>query len=68
MAERRRYTARRGAVHVVDLPHSVLVADVTAEVGRSGLTLETFIELGRADKLEDDQLRDLWLMAGPALG
>jgi hypothetical protein len=35
------------------------------EVAR--LSLEEFVALGRADELEDDRLRDLWLMLGPVI-
>lgn len=66
MTKRTKRPRRRG-VHVVTVPQSALVADVTTEVERAGLTLEQFIRLGRADELENDRLRDLWLMAGPAL-
>lgn len=54
-----------GGVHVVDVPRSAFVADVTAEIALSGLTLDRFIALGQSDELDDDRLRDLWLMAGP---
>lgn len=57
---------KSGPVHVIEVSRSDLIADVTAAVGRSGLTLERFVELGRRGELRDDGLRDLWLMAGPA--
>jgi hypothetical protein len=52
---------------VVEVPHADLVAEVSAEVERFGLTLEEFVRLGESGELEDDRLRDLWLMAGPVL-
>ncbi len=62
-----RSAPRKGpVVHVVELPRSALIEDVTDEVRSAGLSLERFIELGRLGELHNDRLRDLWLMAGPA--
>ena len=46
------------------IDHDEVVRMLTEAAERSGLTLERFFELGRADKLESPRLRDLWLIWG----
>ncbi len=60
-------TRRRSGVHVVDVAHSDLVAELRKAVAREGLTVDEFIRRGRSDELETDRLRDLWLRIGPAV-
>jgi hypothetical protein len=64
---RRPWTKQVGGVHLVEVPRAVLVSDVTAVAADHGLTFREFVELGQAGRLGDAELRDLWLMAGPAL-
>jgi hypothetical protein len=58
---------RRSGVHVVDVAHSDLVAELSEAVAQEGLTVDEFIRRGRSDELEGDRLRDLWLRVGPAV-
>lgn len=57
----------RAAVDVVDVPTSVVLALIDEELAKAGVSREQFVALGRADELDDDRLRDLWLMLGPVL-
>lgn len=56
-----------GGVAVVDVSHEALMAAVLEALEVARLSLEEFVALGRADELEDDRLRDLWLMLGPVI-
>lgn len=58
---------RAGAVHVINVPRSALVAEVTAAAEAAGLSFEGFRKLGEQDELENDELSDLWLLTAPAL-
>jgi hypothetical protein len=56
-----------GGVAVVDVSPDELVAAVIEALEAAHLSLAEFVQLGRADELEDDRLRDLWLMLGPVI-
>ena len=49
------------------LSRSDLIRSVEAVLERYRLTMAEFVEFGVKDELEDDTLRDLWLMAGAEL-
>ncbi|MFO7280843.1 MAG: hypothetical protein C0P77_010610 [Thermoanaerobacterales bacterium] len=49
------------------MPTSVVLALIDEELAKAGVSRERFVALGRADELDDDRLRDLWLMLGPVL-
>lgn len=49
------------------LTKKAVLADVHAVLADYGLSLERFIELGEADELEAEELRDLWLMTKAVL-
>lgn len=57
----------RPKVPVVRTPYRKFEERVRAEVERRGMSFESFIRAGREDALEDPDLRDLWLRAGPIL-
>jgi hypothetical protein len=63
--ERRGETHTRRAVAVVDVSREELITLLTEALEPAHLSLAEFVRLGRADKLEDDRLRDLWLMLRP---
>lgn len=42
-------------------------ADLAEALEDAGLSLEEFVAAGRADELESEELRTLWLIAGPVL-
>lgn len=44
-----------------------LRADVDRVLAEEGMTFDRFVELGRADRLVNPRLRDLWLLAGAVL-
>lgn len=44
-----------------------LVNAVNEVLARHGIGLIEFVAAGAAGELEDEELRDLWLSAGPAL-
>jgi hypothetical protein len=49
------------------ITHASLLETVDAVLAEHGLTRDQFVELGSKDELENDELRDLWLMTEPAL-
>ena len=57
----------RGETEVVELSREALLQQVREACGEAGLPVDRFIELGRSDELRDEDLRDLWLAAGPLL-
>lgn len=36
-------------------------------LAEAGISMDDFVEAGRNDKLESEELRTLWLIAGPVL-
>lgn len=42
-------------------------AEVDGVLAQAGMTRAEFLALGRADQLESEELRTLWLVAGPVL-
>jgi hypothetical protein len=49
------------------ISRDAVLDDVHAVLARYGLSLADFIELGDADELDADELRDLWLMTKAVL-
>jgi hypothetical protein len=62
MATRSRTRRRPRGVHVVDVPRSALVSEVTEAAKAAGLSLDEFKHRGRSGTLHEERLRDLWLM------
>lgn len=60
-------TTRHPGVVVIDVDAAEFDAEVRAELERAGMSLEEFVRLGRADALDDERLRDMWLMVGPTV-
>jgi hypothetical protein len=54
-------------IRVIEISTENIREDVETELAKVGMTMETFIERGEADELEDFFLRDLWMLTGPAL-
>jgi hypothetical protein len=44
-----------------------LRADVDRVLAEEGLPFDRFVQLGKADELDNPRLRDLWLLAGAVL-
>lgn len=57
----------QSGVHVVEVAHRDLVAELREVLAQEGLTVDEFIRRGRSDALRGDRLRDLWLRIGPAV-
>lgn len=53
--------------HVVTLTRDSVRDEVREAAEGAGMTFDEFVRRAEADALEDDRLRDLWLMAEPAL-
>lgn len=58
-------SAEMGPVVVVS--STSVQADLRRAAEGAGMTYDEFIRRAEADDLEDDRLRDLWMMAEPAL-
>ena len=51
----------------ITVPREEIVSMLERAVNDVGLGLRRFYELGRADRLDDPSLRDLWLIWGDIL-
>ena len=62
-------TRRGGGLppHVVTLTRDAVRDEVREAAESAGMTFDEFVRRAEADDLEDDRLRDLWMMAEPAL-
>lgn len=57
----------RPDIPVVRTSYAEFEARVRREAESRGMSLDEFVRAGRADTLEDPELRTLWLRAGPIL-
>lgn len=62
-------TRGRGVLppHVVVLTRESVRNEVREAAEGAGMTFDEFVRRAEADDLDDDRLRDLWMMAEPAL-
>lgn len=60
-------TPRRHPVPVVRTPYQEVVRRTRAELAHHDVDLETFLADGAAGRIDDPELRALWLRVGPVL-
>lgn len=66
-ARRASKRAATGRTSVVVITRASVEDELRQAASEAGLSYEEFLRRAANDDLEDDRLRDLWMMAGPAL-